>query len=505
MKNLRIFVFQQHWFHLGSLLEAIIDNDKNYKSVTIYNLNKKLFVKPLDRHQDFVGSKLFNSPPESIIARYLKTYFHNKETNFNFTNVKLSKNYKSELFLGEVIDIDDLQKRKWKGTALGFAVSSFLISLTKDSNPELKIYTKLIRNLELTYFQLFNFLDSLNLKNSEDEFWVCNGRPFHERTVVEYARINTIPIKFYEIGGDGTNQERWILHEKSPHDRVEHQNSIKNHFENLYQNLESVHEWFQRQYPGGENIFTQKFQSNIEIDSLDNYFVYFSSSDDEVSAISSDWDSAWGKQLNAVVELIDFFVTRPDLKLVIRVHPNQKNKSEQDKKKWKALLSKANNVLIYNFDSNIDSYQLLTNAKGVITYGSTIGVEAAYLKKPSALLANSRWNSIIPHQYLKSKEDIVNWVDKVNLGKGPDYSEIEACYFGSLMWGHYMNTAGNNWINIKIKKDFRKVNVGYLDGRSLKPPILIIAISRFIRFVRLYLIEMRFDLGQLGRFYKRLK
>jgi hypothetical protein len=151
MKNLRIFVFQQHWFHLGSLLEAIIDNDKNYKSVTIYNLNKKLFVKPLDRHQDFVGSKLFNSPPESIIARYLKTYFHNKETNFNFTHVKLSKNYKSELFLGEVIDIDDLQKRKWKGTALGFAVSSFLISLTKDSNPRLKIYTKLIRNLELTY------------------------------------------------------------------------------------------------------------------------------------------------------------------------------------------------------------------------------------------------------------------------------------------------------------------------------------------------------------------
>jgi hypothetical protein len=99
MKNLRIFVFQQHWFHLGSLLEAIIDNDKNYKSVTIYNLNKKLFVKPLERHQDFVGSKLFNSPPESIIARYLKTYFHNKETNFNLTNVKLSKNYKSDYFI----------------------------------------------------------------------------------------------------------------------------------------------------------------------------------------------------------------------------------------------------------------------------------------------------------------------------------------------------------------------------------------------------------------------
>ena len=505
MKNLRIFVFQQHWFHLGSLLEAIIDNNKNYKSITVYNLNKNLFVKPLDRHQDFVGSKLFNSPPESIIARYLNTYFHNKKRNFHFKDVKLSRSYKSDLLLNEVTNIDDLQKRKWKGTALGFTVSSFLISLTKDSNPRLKIYTNLIKNLELTYFQIFNYLDSLNLKNSEDEFWVCNGRPFHERTVVEYARMNTIPMKFYEIGGEGTNQDRWILHENSPHDRIEHQNSIKNHFENSDQNLELVHEWFQRQYPGGENIFTRKFQSNIDINSLDNYFVYFSSSDDEISAISSDWNSTWGKQLNAVIALIDFFVTRPDLKLVIRVHPNQKNKSKNDKNKWKALSSVANNIMIYNYDSNINSYQLLSKAKGVITYGSTIGVEAAYLKKPSALLANSRWNSIIPHEYLKSKEDIVNWVDKVNLGKEPDYIEIETCYFGSLMWGHYMKTAGNNWTTIKIKKDFRKVNVGYLDGRSLKPPILIIAISRFIRFLRLYLFEMRFDLSLLGSFYKRLK
>jgi hypothetical protein len=505
MKNLRIFVFQQHWFHLGSLLEAIIDNDKNYKSVTIYNLNKNLFVKPLDRHQDFVGSKLFNSPPESIIAKYLKTYFYNKKTDFNFSNVKLSRNYKCDLLLDKVIDIDDLQTRKWKETALGFAVSSFLISLTKDSSPRLKNYTKLIKNLEMTYFQIFNFLDLLNLKNSEDEFWVCNGRPFHERTVVEYARMNAISIKFYEIGGDGTNQERWILHENSPHDRIEHQNSIKKHFESSAPNLELVDKWFQNQFPGGENIFTRKFQSNIGINSLNNYFVYFSSSDDEISAISSDWNSAWGKQLNAVIALINFFVTCPDLKLVIRVHPNQKNKSKHDKKKWKTLPIRAKNILIYDYDSNVNSYQLLTNAKGVFTYGSTIGVEAAYLKKPSALLANSRWDSMIPHQYLKNKEDIVNWVDKVNLGKEPNNVEIEACYLGSIMWGHYLKTAGNYWSIVKIKKDFRKVNVGYLGGRSLKPPILIIAISRFIRFLRLYLIEMRFDLSLMGRIYKRLK
>jgi len=505
MKNLRVFIFQQHWFHLGSLLEAIIANHEKYESITFYNLNRNLFVKPLDRHQDFLGSKLFNSPPELIIADFLANYFQNKNKEFSYSNVKLSRNIKSHNLLTRSPNIKDLQKRQWDGTAVGMAVSSFLISLTKDSDPSLNIYSKLISNLEITYFQIYDYLSSLELNNFDDEIWICNGRPFHERTVVEYARKNSISIKYYEIGGEGADQERWILHDNSPHDRIAHQESIKEHFKDVDPNLGLIHEWFQSQLPGGKNIVTTKFESNVQIDSLENYFVYFSSSDNEVSAISLDWESSWENQLNAVNALIKYFATQPKLKLIIRVHPSQKNKSEHDKRKWKALVSGESNVTIYNYDSNIDSYQLLSRAQGVITFGSTIGVEAAFFKKPSALLARSRWDYLIPHQYLKTEVDIANWIGKVSLGNGPNEVEIETCYLGSLMWGYYMKTAGHRWSIIKLKSDFRKGNVGYLDGRSLKPPIIIIAISRFIRFLRLYLVEMRFDLSLLGRFFKRVK
>jgi hypothetical protein len=319
---------------------------------------------------------------------------------------------------------------------------------------------------------------------------------------VEYARIKSISIKFYEIGGDGSNQERWILHENSPHNRLAHQDSIKQHFELTTPNLILINKWFQSQRPGGQNIFTKNFNSNIDNDSLDNFFVYFSSSDDEVSAISREWISSWKTQLNAVNELISFFMDRPDLKLVIRVHPNQKNKSENDKNKWKSLVSQSRNVFIYDFDSNINSYELLSKAKGVFTYGSTIGVEASYLKKPAALLSNSRWDSIIPQEYLKNREDIESWINKVNKEGMFDSSRLEECYLGSLMWGHYMQTAGNNWIFMKIKKDFRKVNVGYLGGKSLKPPFFVIGITRVIRFLRLHFVEMQFDLSRFNRFHR---
>ena len=498
MKNLRVFIFQQHWFHLASLLEAIVQNNSDYRSVKFYFINKSLFVKPLDRHQDFYGSFLFNKPPELTITEYLETYFNDRNKDFSYSQVQLTRGYEARDLFNKVSNIQELQKIRWEGTNIGLAISSFLITFTKDSDPNLKKYKTLINNLELTYLQIFQYLNSLKLEVSRDEIWICNGRPFHERAVVEFARKNSISLKYYEIAGEGANQERWILHENSPHDRIAHQESIKDYFNLSIPSLNLVKQWFKNQHPGGQNKYSKNFKSNTKLDSLDNYFVYFSSSDDEVSAISLDWSSTWVKQLNAVTSLISYFAAKPNLTLIIRVHPNQKNKSRNDKKKWKKLKNYSRNVIIFNYDSNIDSYKLLSGAKGIFTYGSTIGVEAAYLRKPSALLANSRWDAIIPHEYLKNEDEIANWVNRVNEKKVPNDIHIEDCYLGSLMWGNYMMTAGNNWSIIEIKKDFRNMNVGYLAGKALKPPFFVIAITRFFRFVRLHLFERRINLSKMS-------
>ena len=54
-----------------------------------------------------------------------------------------------------------------------------------------------------------------------------------------------------------------------------------------------------------------------------------------------------------------------------------------------------------------------------------------------------------------------------------------------------MNTAGEAWSKIIVKKDLRGVNIGFLGGKSLKPSAVIIALSRLVRWLHFQIREKR--------------
>ena len=491
MKNLQVFLFQQSWFHLGSLIESILVESRKYKNIEVHFLGKGLFVYPINVHQNFCRQSRLIPAPEVVMSKFLKEQLNGSDTNFTFTYANLMRDRGKSNLLSEFIDLKSLQKVKWGDTSIGMAISSYLISLTKDSNPNLNHFQNLITNLGLTYFQIFQYLMGLNLNSSSNEIWIYNGRPFHERTVVEFARKNDIELKYFEIGGEGFNQERWILHEESPHDRLKHQHSIKVHCQTNPLNYPLIESWFKKHQSSSSKAYAIKTNFGISYDMSPNTFVFFSSSDDEVAAISDSWQSSWGNQLNCVAELMKYFELHPELSLIIRVHPNQGNKSKQDKLRWKSISSEASNIKIYNFDSKVNSYELLAKAIGVFTFGSTIGVEAAYLRKPAALLAPARWDQLIPHKYLQTNRQIDQWVQSTACNLSLDIEHLNECYEGSLKWAHYMNTAGKPWGKIMVKKDFRGVNVGFLGGKSLKPSAVIIALSRLVSWLHFQIREKR--------------
>jgi hypothetical protein len=151
-------------------------------------VGKGLFVYPIDVHQIFCRQNRLTPAPEVVMSKFLDMQFRATDPNFSFAYAHLMQDRGKSNLLSEFTDLKSLQKVKWNDTSIGMAISSYLISLTKDSHTDLNHLQNLITNLGLTYNQIFQYLESLNLDTSGNEIWVYNGRPFHERTVVEFAK-----------------------------------------------------------------------------------------------------------------------------------------------------------------------------------------------------------------------------------------------------------------------------------------------------------------------------
>ena len=111
------------------------------------------------------------------------------------------------------------------------------------------------------------------------------------------------------------------------------------------------------------------------------------------------------------------------------MHPNQIFSANNITEKYLLLGKKYPHVIIETPLSKKDTYALMNRADVVITFASTIGVEACYARKPVILIGDTNWG----------KMDIA---DKV-------YSGTEACelikkgikpkpILGAIIWGNYI-------------------------------------------------------------------
>jgi hypothetical protein len=91
----------------------------------------------------------------------LKSYNKAMALNPNFVDIY----YNRAVFFE---DLKKLQSKFWEKTALGMAISSFIITYTRDSNPRLRKYKHLIHNLSLTYQQIFYFLHKYYFKKKKN-------------------------------------------------------------------------------------------------------------------------------------------------------------------------------------------------------------------------------------------------------------------------------------------------------------------------------------------------
>lgn len=226
---------------------------------------------------------------------------------------------------------------------------------------------------------------------------VYNGRFTHDQAAAAAAEAAGIRVLYFDAGGLETGFD---LTFSTTHDWADLQNRMLRMWDSWPQD-EREHigaEWFmnrQNHREPGIRFFVE-FQERGNLDGVPKdarpLVAFFSSSPDEQAELDVDWNEYFGSQPEALEALATAVNSVQGAQLVVRTHPHMRLKPKADLSDWREAVRKAKPTAHFDADDAVDSYALMKEADIVVTYGSTSGVEAAFIGKPVIVMGPSAYD-----------------------------------------------------------------------------------------------------------------
>jgi hypothetical protein len=261
------------------------------------------------------------------------------------------------------------------------------------------------------YFGVKKDIEFNNIKRT----LIYNGRFLHERATWDACKSLGIDTFLFE-----TTRNRFHLRKNEGfHDRIINQNRMKELWiskskEFSKSDLIQIGSRYFSDLESKRNRFYQLSVRDTKETFKSAYFIFYSNSDDEAVGFWDSWTEPFMEQVKLIESLQNFFDKRGQEHLYIRLHPNLATKSLEERERWKDLRDTSFSTIIAPEES-ISSYDLLKGSKGVISYGSTIGIEAAFHCIPSAILADCWYDELDVADKLSSLDEIYEWIDQVDI------------------------------------------------------------------------------------------
>ena len=354
------------------------------------------------------GFENFSRNPPKLIKKLVK----HAAANVVFTseilfdhNWVLKMTQKLTNAIGDATNVSLLKDIDVAGIKPGAALANEITTLTKNRDIDLSKNSLLVQNLIESYLQIYSAVTNYIIKNNIDSIFLFNGRFLHERAVWDAARDQGVQVMLFE-----TTRNHYFLRKEGFHSRTNNQNVMLEHWENSDLNFEKRLEIGSKYFSELRSKlrpFVTETKQGFKINKP--YFVYFSSSDDEAVGFWDEWNEPLGEQLECVKKLQKIFDDQNEFELVMRLHPNLKNKSDSQKSGWSAIKDSESTKII-GPEQKISSYELLDNSVGSITFGSTIGLESAFALKPSLVLADCGYDLLAVVDKATTWLDVSNWI-----------------------------------------------------------------------------------------------
>ena len=343
----------------------------------------------------------------------------------------------------EISSLEQLKAIKVGCSDVGTAALSSVAFVLREANPDVQKYQDLIkkflRSAVTVHYCMLNHLR----EKQPDELVTFNGRFAEIRPALQTAWSLNVDTYVHDVAVAG---RFWLLKNDFLHGLDVWKKIIKDLFENSDLKAEDKKKigigWFEER----RNNKTTNFPTFIaqqekgllpETFASENINIgIFNSSEDEFVGFDEYKNPLYENQNEALQKILSSFINRPEIKFYLRIHPFLSQVDNSQTRFITELQKRFTNLGVIEPDSPISTYSLLDACDLIITFGSTVGIEAVYAKKPSILIGNAIYEDlkgiIKPKSHAELISVISNFADKNELPES-FYREEDFFKYGFFM------------------------------------------------------------------------
>ena len=308
--------------------------------------------------------------------------------------------------------VEDINRFQHDNENIGFGVTSSLVSIFRDHRFDTHKYRKEVNRGLKTAVQVYETLKSEIKEYNPDRLYLFNGRvATHLPAKLLSKKMN---IEYYSYEVSRMNNSYRLLENKVNHDidSIEEVDKIRASW--IPENDKVAASLFTRMRCGIELGKTRSFTQNQQQGILPEGFssqkrniAIFSGTVDEYVGIEKSTNKLYEPDETAgICRILETFEADSNFYFYLRVHPHMKElpKTTSQLQDLEKLSSRFGNVHVIWPEEDIDTYALMDACEKIVTFGSTVGIEATYWGKPSILAAHAKFENF-NYAYLPDTHD----------------------------------------------------------------------------------------------------
>jgi Capsule polysaccharide biosynthesis protein len=337
-------------------------------------------------------------------------------------------------------NVEELKAYSFEGFDIGYAVLSSLVSAIRDPEPNLVEHRDLLDAFFQSAMSVFLTVRQFLETHPVDRVYVFNGRFATLRAVLRAAQQCDVDCQVHERGATLNKFELYDNH--LPHDIDAIYRMINSSWNDESVDIQTKSDvgakWFHDRRSRVETnwvSFTkiqQERQLPPDFDSKRRNIAIFPSSDDEFVAIGDSWrHTLYPTQVEGIKRICSELLRRnSEIHVYVRMHPNMI--SVENRAKQEMLRLSFPNLTVLAPEDTVDTYALLDSVEKVVTFGSSIGIEACYWQKNSILLGPCFYQDLAGPRRPRTHDEVITAI----LEDPTEISEIGALQYGYWMASH---------------------------------------------------------------------